>query len=120
VASITGLAAAAAKLTRLIWRGHRRRWDKRLSLVDAVSFAVIRALALDGAFTFDQDFRDCGFEVFPPGDGDLRAGSSQFPSRLSLIYTSSFQGARYFAFRNGLTASCFTVQFASSQSSQLS
>lgn len=45
----------------------RRHRDKRLSLVDAVSFAVIRALALDGAFTFDRDFRDCGFEVFPPG-----------------------------------------------------
>ncbi len=31
----------------------RRFSDKRLSLVDAVSFAVIRALALDGSFTFD-------------------------------------------------------------------
>ena len=39
--------------------------DKRLSLVDAVSFAVIRTLALDGAFTFDRDFRDCGFKAFP-------------------------------------------------------
>jgi predicted nucleic acid-binding protein len=39
--------------------------DKRLSLVDAVSFAVIRSLALDGAFTFDRDFRDCGFKTFP-------------------------------------------------------
>lgn len=43
----------------------RRFSDKRLSLVDAVSFAVIRALALDGAFTFDRDFRDCGFSVYP-------------------------------------------------------
>jgi predicted nucleic acid-binding protein len=39
--------------------------DKRLSLADAVSFAVIRSLALDGAFTFDRDFRDCGFKTFP-------------------------------------------------------
>ena len=39
--------------------------DKRLSLVDAVSFAVIRALALDGSFTFDRDFSDCGFAVYP-------------------------------------------------------
>ncbi len=43
----------------------RRFADKRLSLVDAVSFAVIRALALDGSFTFDRDFRDCGFAVYP-------------------------------------------------------
>lgn len=39
--------------------------DKRLSLVDTVSFAVIRSLALDGAFTFDRDFRDCGFAAYP-------------------------------------------------------
>ena len=43
----------------------RRFADKRLSLVDAVSFAVLRSLALDGSFTFDRDFRDCGFAVFP-------------------------------------------------------
>lgn len=43
----------------------RRFADKRLSLVDAVSFAVIRSLALDGSFTFDRDFRDCGFRVYP-------------------------------------------------------
>jgi predicted nucleic acid-binding protein len=43
----------------------RRFSDKRLSLVDAVSFAVIRALALDGSFTFDRDFRDCGFRIYP-------------------------------------------------------
>ncbi len=43
----------------------RRFADKRLSLVDAVSFAVIRSLALDGSFTFDRDFRDCGFAVYP-------------------------------------------------------
>jgi len=43
----------------------RRHGDKRLSLADAVSFAVIRALALDGAFTFDRDFRDCGFDTYP-------------------------------------------------------
>jgi len=43
----------------------RRFADKRLSFVDAVSFAVIRVLALDGSFTFDRDFRDCGFTVYP-------------------------------------------------------
>jgi predicted nucleic acid-binding protein len=43
----------------------RRFSDKRLSLVDGVSFAVIRALALDGSFTFDRDFGDCGFSMYP-------------------------------------------------------
>jgi predicted nucleic acid-binding protein len=43
----------------------RRFEDKRLSLPDAVSFAVIESLALDGAFTFDSDFRECGFTVYP-------------------------------------------------------
>jgi hypothetical protein len=43
----------------------RRFADKRLSLVDAVSFAVIRSLALDGSTTFDRDFRDCGIAVYP-------------------------------------------------------
>ncbi|HEY6607579.1 MAG TPA: PIN domain-containing protein [Candidatus Limnocylindria bacterium] len=47
----------------------RRFADKRLSLVDAVSFAVIRSLALDGSFTFDRDFRDCGFTVYPDRKG---------------------------------------------------
>jgi hypothetical protein len=26
---------------------------------------VIRSLGLDGSFTFDRDFRDCGFAVYP-------------------------------------------------------
>ena len=34
-------------------------------------------------------------------------------------YTSSLHGERYFAFRNGLISSCFTVHFVSSQSSQV-
>jgi predicted nucleic acid-binding protein len=43
----------------------RRFADKRLSLTDAVSFAVIRELSLDGAFAFDRDFQDCGFAMHP-------------------------------------------------------
>ena len=46
----------------------RRFADKRLSLTDAVSFAVIRDLALDGAFAFDRDFRNCGFAMHPRPD----------------------------------------------------
>ena len=50
----------------------RRFADKRLSLTDAVSFAVIRALALDGAFAFDRDFRDCGFAMHPAPSSSKR------------------------------------------------
>jgi predicted nucleic acid-binding protein len=43
----------------------RRFADKRLSLTDCVSFETLERLGLGGAFTFDRDFRDCGFRTFP-------------------------------------------------------
>lgn len=39
--------------------------DKRLSLPDCASFELIEQLGLDGSFTFDSDFRDCGFRMLP-------------------------------------------------------
>jgi uncharacterized protein len=39
--------------------------DKRLSLVDCASFETIDRLGLDGAFTFDSDFRECGYVSMP-------------------------------------------------------
>jgi predicted nucleic acid-binding protein len=39
--------------------------DKRLSLTDAVSFALMDELDISAAFTFDRDFRDCGFRMVP-------------------------------------------------------
>ena len=39
--------------------------DKRLSLTDCASFALIDRLRLTGAFAFDHDFRDCGYRMVP-------------------------------------------------------
>jgi len=39
--------------------------DKRLSLTDCVSFELMERLGLPAAFTFDRDFRDCGFKTVP-------------------------------------------------------
>ena len=42
-----------------------RLGDKRLSLCDCASFEVMEQLGLDQAFSFDLDFRDCGFRMVP-------------------------------------------------------
>ena len=39
--------------------------DKRLSLTDCISFETMVRLGLPGAFSFDRDFRDCGFQMLP-------------------------------------------------------
>ena len=39
--------------------------DKRLSLTDCASFALMDRLRLAGAFAFDHDFRDCGYRMVP-------------------------------------------------------
>lgn len=51
------LNAGLAKMSRFS--------DKRLSLTDCVSFELMEKLGLPVAFTFDRDFRDCGFETVP-------------------------------------------------------
>jgi predicted nucleic acid-binding protein len=40
--------------------------DKRFSLVDAISFAVMERLGIRTAFTFDRNFTQYGFEVAVP------------------------------------------------------
>ena len=47
-------------LTALLAAGRRD-----LSLVDCVSFEVMRELGLRTAFALDQDFRDQGFDCLP-------------------------------------------------------
>jgi predicted nucleic acid-binding protein len=39
--------------------------DKKLSFADCASFEVMERLSLEGAFTFDRDFRDCGYTMLP-------------------------------------------------------
>jgi predicted nucleic acid-binding protein len=39
--------------------------DKRLSLTDCASFETMERLGLSEAFSFDRDFRDCGFRMVP-------------------------------------------------------
>ena len=39
--------------------------DKRLSLTDCSSFALMDRLAVQSAFTFDVDFRNCGYHMLP-------------------------------------------------------
>jgi hypothetical protein len=51
------LNGALAKMSRFS--------DKRLSLTDCVSFELMEKLGLPAAFTFDRDFRDCGYETVP-------------------------------------------------------
>jgi predicted nucleic acid-binding protein len=39
--------------------------DKGLSFTDCASFEIMRQLGIKQAFTFDRDFRDCGFAMLP-------------------------------------------------------
>ena len=39
--------------------------DKNWSLVDCASFVVMRAMAIETAFTFDEDFSQAGFTTLP-------------------------------------------------------
>jgi predicted nucleic acid-binding protein len=39
--------------------------DKRLSLADCASFELMERLGLSAAFSFDRDFRDCGYRMLP-------------------------------------------------------
>ena len=44
----------------------RQRGRRRLSLVDCMSFLVMRKLGVRQAFAFDADFEREGFQLYPP------------------------------------------------------
>jgi len=47
------------------WKIFRRYRDKDFGFVDCSSFAVMQALRIDVAFSFDTHFRQAGFPVLP-------------------------------------------------------
>jgi len=50
---------------RSAWSLMQERRDKRWSLVDCVSFVHMAALGIAKAMTFDDNFAEAGYEVFP-------------------------------------------------------
>jgi hypothetical protein len=58
------LFADSGLLRGAIQRMARLR-DQRLSLTDCVNFEVMDRLGLRDAFSFDRDFRDCGYAMVP-------------------------------------------------------
>jgi predicted nucleic acid-binding protein len=56
-------ASAADEIAAVPW--FERLGDQRVSFTDAVSFAVMKRLAIRRAFTFDRHFEAAGFERFP-------------------------------------------------------
>ncbi len=39
--------------------------DKQLSFTDCTSFALMKSMGINDAFTFDEDFRKMGFNIMP-------------------------------------------------------
>ena len=64
-----------SRLTSLVavqWENEERAWelflkfkDQDFSYTDCTSFAVMKALKIDTAFTFDRHFLTMNFQVFP-------------------------------------------------------
>lgn len=46
------------------WEIFKKYKDKELSFTDCISFVVMKNLRLHKAFTFDQHFKQIGFEIF--------------------------------------------------------
>jgi len=47
------------------WKIFQQHQDKRYSLTDCISFAIMRKLSIDTALAFDKHFRQAGFHLLP-------------------------------------------------------
>jgi predicted nucleic acid-binding protein len=72
VIEVRGVGESLLAEAVVAWRAARRR---RLSLVDCVSFALMRRDDIRSAFAFDRDFRDERFALVPQIDEEGEAGS---------------------------------------------
>ncbi len=46
------------------WKMFKKYEDKELSFTDCISFVLMKNLKLNKAFTFDEHFKQLGFEIF--------------------------------------------------------
>lgn len=60
------LIAPSKEVLNQGWSMFRQYNDKDWSLVDCVSFVVMKKFNLKHAFTFDHHFRQAGFEILSP------------------------------------------------------
>ena len=65
--AITTVVSVTASDEAAAWDHFRRHDDKEWSFTDCTSFVVMRRLGIRCAFSFDDDFRQAGFDVVPAG-----------------------------------------------------
>jgi uncharacterized protein len=59
------LISVTARHEANAWEVFKRYRDKHFSFVDCASFTVMRDLRLVAVFTFDEHFRQAGFQMLP-------------------------------------------------------
>lgn len=74
-----GLFSVAARTVEVVWVDRTRHHEaetllferrrRAINIVDAASFVVMKALAIEDAFAFDDDFAREGFRLLKPARG---------------------------------------------------
>ena len=62
--SIARIEGATEEYRLKAWEMFKRYEDKELSFTDCISFVLMKQFRLHKAFTFDEHFRQMGFEIF--------------------------------------------------------